>query len=54
MKTGNSIDYLKFPSNVKEKKLELHLFPYAHLFQYRQVGMDGDNVLNLHRVQPVS
>ena len=54
MKTGTRIDNLKLPSNVKEKKQDLHLFPCAHLFQYMQVGMDGDNVLNLHRIQPVS
>ena len=36
------------------EKQELHLFPCAHLFQYMQVGMDCDNVLNLHRIQLVS
>ena len=51
MKTGNSIDYLKFPSNVKEKNHELHLFPYAHLFQYRQVGM-GENTIKTSSGQP--
>ena len=54
MKTGTLFDNLKLPSNVKETKQELHLFPCAHLFPYRQIGMDVDNVHNLHRVQPVS